>query len=164
MMAKALDNAPIDRRAMMHHYTESGLRNVWLANGFKLHKTPHGKGIAFDNIEGLHREIGRWLCAFRPRLMGAEFRFLRHEMDLSQAALATLLGKDAQSVALWEKGKVKVPAWADRLLRALYREHVGENVKIRALIEKVAALDASKAKPMRFEACETPKGWTLKEA
>lgn len=148
----------------MHHYTESGLPNIWLANGFKLHKTPHGKGIAFDNLEGLHREIGRWLCAYRPRLTGAEFRFLRHELDLSQAALASLLGNDAQSVALWEKAKVKLPAWADRLMRALYREHMGENVKIRALIETVAGLAAEKPQPMRFEARETRKGWTLKAA
>jgi putative transcriptional regulator len=83
---------------------------------------------------------------------------------LSQAALAKLFGNDVQSVALWEKGKVKVPAWADRLMRALYCEHAGENVKIRALIEKVASLEAEKPKPVRFEATETRKGWTLKAA
>lgn len=149
---------------MKHHYTESGLRNVWLANGFKRHKTPHGPGVAFDNIDGLHREIGRWLCSYRPRLTGAEFRFLRHELDLSQPALAALLGNEAQAIALWEKGKVKVPAWADRLIRALYREHMGENVKIRALIEGVAKLDTKGRQPLRFEARETPKGWTLKAA
>ena len=148
----------------MYHYTESGLRNVWLVNGFKAHKTTHGAGVAFDNIDSLHREIGRWLCANSPRLKGAEFRFLRHELDLSQAALAKLLGNDAQSIALWEKGKVKVPAWADRLTRALYREHAGENIKIRALIEKVASLEAEKHRAVRFEARETNKGWTLKAA
>ena len=145
-------------------YCLSGLRNIWLANGYKLHKTPHGRGVAFDNIEGLHREIGRWLCAYRPRLTGAEFRFLRQELELSQAALATLLGNDAQSVALWEKSKVKVPAWADRLMRALYREHMGENVKIRNLIETVALLETKTPQPVRFEARETRKGWTLKAA
>lgn len=103
----------------MHHYTESGLRNIWLANGFKQHKTAYGKGIAFDNIEGLHREIGRHLCAYRPRLTGPEFRFLRHELDLLQSALAALLGNNEQAVAFWKKSKVKVPAWADRLMRAI---------------------------------------------
>ena len=147
-----------------HHYTESGLRNIWLANGFKEHKTAYGKVIAFDNIEGLHREIGRNLCAYRPRLTGPEFRFLRHELDLSQSALAALLGNNDQAVALWEKSKVKVPTWADRLMRALYREHMGENVKIRKLIEAVAVLENNKALPTRFEARETAKGWTLKAA
>lgn len=148
----------------MYHYTESGLRNIYLVNGFKQHKTAYGKGVAFDNIEGLHREIGRHLCAYRPRLTGAEFRFLRHELDLSQAALAALLGNNEQAVALWEKSKVKVPAWADRLMRALYREHTGENVKIRKLIEALAELENSKTSSTRFEARETAKGWTLKAA
>ena len=134
----------------MYHYTESGLRNVWLANGYKPHVTPHGKGVAFANIAGLHLALGRWLCAYRQHLTGAEFRFLRQELDLSQAGLASLLGNDAQSVALWEKGKVKVPAWADRL--------------IRALIESVANLEAEKPRVIRVEARETRKGWTLKAA
>jgi putative transcriptional regulator len=148
----------------MYHYTESGLRNIYLVNGFKHHKTAYGKGVAFDNIEGLHREIGRNLCAYRPRLTGPEFRFLRHELDLSQAALAALLGNNEQAVALWEKSKVKVPKWADRFVRVLYREHMGENVKIRKLIEAVAELENSKPLPTRFEARETAKGWTLKAA
>jgi putative transcriptional regulator len=148
----------------MYHYTESGLRNIYLVNGFKQHNTAYGKGIAFDNIEGLHREIGRHLCAYRPRLTGLEFRFLRHELDLSQSGLATLLGNNEQAVALWEKSKVKVPAWADRLMRALYREHMGENVQIRKLIEAIAELENSKALPTRFEARETAKGWILKAA
>ena len=112
----------------------------------------------------MHREIGRNLCAYRPRLTGPEFRFLRHELDLSQSALAALLGNNEQAVALWEKSKVKVPAWADRLMRALYREHMGENVKIRKLIEAVAELENTKPLPTRFEARETAKGWTLKAA
>ncbi len=70
---------------------------------------------------------------------------MRHEIDLAQAALAALLGKNEQAVALWKKSKVKVPAWADRLMRVLYREHMGENVKIRKLIEAVAELENSKA-------------------
>jgi putative transcriptional regulator len=148
----------------MYHYTESGLRNIDLVNGFKQHKTACGKGIAFDNIEGLHREIGRHLCACRPRLTGPEFRFLRHELDLAQAGLATLLGNNEQAVALWEKSKVKVPTWADRLIRALYRGHMGENVQIRKMIETVAALENSKVLSTRFEAKETAKGWILKAA
>ena len=148
----------------MYHYTESGLRNVWLANGYRTHATDYGRGVSFDDLEGLHREIGRWLCAWRPRLTGAEFRFLRHELDLSQAALAGLLGNDAQSVALWEKGKVRVPAWADRLMRALYREHTEGNVRIRSLIETVAQLETKTRAATRLEARDTRHGWKLKAA
>ena len=75
-----------------------------------------------------------------------------------------LLGNNEQALALWEKSKVKVPAWADRLMRALYLEHMGENVKIIKPLEAVAELEKSKALPTRFEARETAKGWTLKAA
>ena len=41
----------------MHHYTDGGLRNVWLANGYEIKKTPHGDGVAFQNLDGLTRSI-----------------------------------------------------------------------------------------------------------
>ena len=146
----------------MYHYKESGLRNVWLADGYEIVHTPHGKGISFDDIDALHAAIGRMICSHSPRLSGPEVRFLRGEMALSQAALARLLGNNAQSVALWEKSRVKVPKWADRLLRALYREHTGESVKIRALIEKVEEAEARPAP--RIEAVKSRGGWKLKAA
>ena len=77
--------------------------------------------------------------------------FLNGKLDLSQAALAELLGNDAQSVALWEKGKVRVPAWADRLMRALYREHTKGNVRIRSLIETVSQLENKTRAATRLE-------------
>jgi putative transcriptional regulator len=148
----------------MYHYTESGLRNVWLVNGFKVEKSKYGNTVAFDNIAGLHKGIGRTICSTSPRLKGAEVRFLRSEMDLSQAALAKLLGNDAQSVALWEKSKVTIPKWADRLLRALYREHSGENVSIRALVEKAVSLESEGNQAQRISAEKAANGWKLKAA
>lgn len=29
----------------MHHYTESGLQNVWLENGYHVRKTPYGDAV-----------------------------------------------------------------------------------------------------------------------
>jgi putative transcriptional regulator len=142
----------------LYHYTECGLRNVWLANGYRVEKTPYGNAVAFENVDGLHKMIGKFVCTYRARMSGPEFRFMRHELDLSQAALAKLLGNDAQSIALWEKSKVKAPAWADRLLRALYREHIDGNVKIRALVEATAAMDVHEAIP-KLTARKTPRGW-----
>ena len=49
-------------------------------------------------------------------------------------------------------------------MRALFREHMGEIVKIRKLIEAVSELENSKALPTRFEAREMAKGWKLKAA
>jgi DNA-binding transcriptional regulator YiaG len=107
----------------MYRYTECGLRNVWLKNGYRRHKTPYGPGLSIDDIPALHRAIGLWIVGNRPRLTGAELRFLRKELDLSQKRLAEILGVEEQTVSLWER-RGRMPTLADRFLRALYREGV----------------------------------------
>ncbi|MDP1716907.1 MAG: transcriptional regulator, partial [Burkholderiales bacterium] len=119
----------------MLKYTGCGLRNVWLQNGYAMKQTPHGKAVAIQDVEGLHRVLAKMITR-KPRLTGAEFRFVRKELDLSQAALARMFGCEAQTIALWEKNKVRVPKLADRMLRLIYQEHVEGNVKIREMIER----------------------------
>lgn len=140
----------------MYHYTECGLNNIWLANGFKEHDTAHGRGVAIENAEGLHYAIAMWLINTKPQLSGGEFRFLRKEMNMSQAALAHLLGKDAQTIARWEK-RGRAPKMAGHFLRGLYREDAEGNAKIREIIERLNKLDQTAAKRPVFE--ETDQGW-----
>lgn len=118
----------------MYHYRESGLRNVWLRNGYRVLDTPYGEAVEIEKVEQLHRAIAGAVLA-RPRLSGREFRFLRCEMNLSQEALAQMLGNSAQSVALWEKGR-GAPKWADRLIRALYREHTEGNASLKEIFAR----------------------------
>lgn len=107
-------------RTDMYHYTDGGLRNVWLANGYEIKKTPYGEGVAFHNLDGLTRSICMALIQKSSLLTGAEFRYIRSAgMLLSQPALGKLMGIDGQSVARWEKTS-KVPRWADKLVRLLY--------------------------------------------
>ena len=134
----------------MYHYTESGLRNVWLVNGYTLRKTPYGKGIAIDNLEGLHRAIARQIVRLSRPLTGAEFRFLRKELELSQAALADCLGCNVQALARWEKAKSRIPKPAERLLRALYRESDEGNAKIRELVERISRRGAAERAKLEF--------------
>ncbi|MFI5021150.1 MAG: helix-turn-helix domain-containing protein [Alphaproteobacteria bacterium] len=134
----------------MYHYTESGLNNVWLKNGYKIVTTPYGKGVAIENVEGLHRSIALQLINNKPRLSGAEFRFLRKELDMSQATLAGIVGKDAQSVARWEK-KGQTPKMADRMLRFVFQGYAGGDSKIKAIIERLNEIDQQAYAKMRFE-------------
>lgn len=32
----------------MFHYTDGGLRNVWLVNGYEIKETPYGQAVAAD--------------------------------------------------------------------------------------------------------------------
>ena len=142
---------------MTYHYTESGLDNVYLIDGYTVHKTPYGKGVSIQNTEGLHRAIGKWLITQPRPLNGAELRFIRTEMELTQRALAGIIGAEEQTLRLWEKKRDKfMPATAERLLRALYSEALGNNVQIKRMLEKLADLDRVEG----GKACFTKKnGW-----
>lgn len=140
-----------------YHYTDSGLRNIWLASGFEVVETEYGTGVAIHDVEGLHRAIGEAL-ARKAWLTGAEVRFLRKEMDMSQRALGQLLGNTDQAVAKWEKFG-KVPKTADRMIRLIYLEHIGGNVPIRQTIERINDTDRQEHDRMTAEESET--GWRI---
>ena len=143
----------------MYHYRESGLRNVWLANGYAEQETPYGPGLAIDDLAGLHHAIARGLVAKGGKLTGTELRFLRLEMGLSQARLAALLGNEAQTVALWEKRGTQ-PKLADRFIRALWRERAEGNAQIMAMIELLVVADVEEAEG-RLTLRQGKQGWKL---
>ena len=40
---------------MSYHYTESGLSNVWLENGYTIEQDPnYGELVSIANVRGLH--------------------------------------------------------------------------------------------------------------
>lgn len=130
---------------MSYHYTESGLDNVWLEDGYIIENHPsYGELISFKNVRGLHEAIGRWLVAQPRTLNGAEFRFLRVELDLSQKSLGAILGVTEQAVAKWEKGRDKAVAnkSAERLLRLAYINYLDGNTEFSAIIDRITKLDA----------------------
>lgn len=145
--------------AELYHYTESGLDNVWLDGGVTVRRTPRGEVVSVRNIDGLHEAIGRNLVEERKHLSGREFRFLRHEVGLSQAALARLLGVSEQAVARWEKGRSKLPVAADGTLRLLYKEKISGNVEVQATLHHLAEIDDQASRRLSF--VETDGGWDL---
>lgn len=143
-----------------YHYTEGGLMNVWLANGFTVRKTKHGEGVSIHDVDGLHRALAQAL-ANKPRLTGAEVRFLRKEMGLSQRGLGELLGVTDQAVALWER-KGRLPKTADRLLRLIYVEHDSGNAPIRSTIQRINDMDSQDHEQIIAE--EAKGGWKTRMA
>ena len=125
----------------MYHYTDGGLRNVWLANGYEITQTPYGEGVSFHNLDGLTRSICMALTRKASPLTGAEFRYIRSAgMLLSQPALGKLMGIDGQSVARWEKTS-KVPLWADKLARLLYAAQVNGDEPIAKAVERINTVE-----------------------
>lgn len=145
-----------------YHYTECGLTNVWLANGYTVRKTSYGEGVSIHDVEGLHKALGRAL-ANKPRLTGAEIRFLRKEMGMSQAGLGKFLGITDQTVALWERNKGRMPKTADRLLRLIYIEHGDGNAPIVSFIERINDLDQQQQEQIIAEEAQGG-GWRTRLA
>ncbi len=145
---------------MVYHYVESGLDNVHLENGFRLLETSHGTAVSIEDVHGLHAAIGRCLIDAATPLTGAELRFLRIEMDLSQRALAGLLGTTEQTLRRYEKGRGQtVPGPVDHLLRVLYAEYVGGDGSVRRMVERLAGLEPRPRADLRLR--ETDRGWAL---
>lgn len=124
----------------MHHYTESGLDNVWLKNGYTVRKTPYGKAVAVSDADALHEVLAVWLTRKEGRLTGKEFRYLRGMLCLSQLNAAGLLGVTEGAVSLWERTG-KVPAASDALMRLLVLEKLRGDGKVGEIIERVNAVD-----------------------
>lgn len=114
----------------MYHYTEGGLRNIWLVNGYERVETRYGKALTIQDLPGLTRAICKALIRKNSKLTGAEFRYLRQAMLMSQASLGRTLGRTDQAIAGWEKNS-KVPKFADQMLRVVYAAHVGGNAKVK---------------------------------
>ena len=142
-----------------YHYTECGLNNIYLQNGYKTIKTDRGEAISIHDIDGLHRAIGMHLIYSKKDLTPNEFRFLRHEMLMSQNTLASLLGVNEQAVRRWENGKTSIPKPSESLVRLLYCEKtLNQQGKISETLKKIANLeDQLNSTKILFK--ETSKGW-----
>lgn len=145
-----------------YRYRECGLDNVYLLNGFTIKETRYGRAVSIGDVDGLHRALGDYLVHEKKNLSGAEVRFLRHELGLSQKALGMLLGKSDQTLARWEKEKGRIDGAADRLLRLLYQQHTGQSEEMKSLLEWLSDLDDPIEEEIRFE--DTDQGWRLHTA
>ena len=124
----------------MYHYTESGLDNVWLANGFQTKKTPYGQAVSVIDADALHEVIALSLTEKPGRMTGKEFRFLRSQLGLSQGNLAKMMAVTEQSISLWERTG-KVPKLGDAALRVLVLEKLRGDGRLSAMIERTNAVD-----------------------
>jgi DNA-binding transcriptional regulator YiaG len=102
-----------------YHYTECGLPSVWIENinivtddaGEETYRIPH--------INSLHRAIAKAIVSSRVGLTGPELRFLRTEMGLTQAELASFVHKDGQTVGRWERGECPIDENAQTVIRII---------------------------------------------
>ncbi|WP_454711406.1 hypothetical protein [Cupriavidus nantongensis] len=144
----------------MYHYTDGGLKNVWLVNGYKVQKTPYGEGVSIEDLDGLCVAICLALAKKPSPLTGTEFRYIRSAgLMHSQAGLAKLLGNNEQAIARWEKTG-KFPGWADKLVRLLYLARAEGNAPIASVIERINAIERAEKQKIVLRAAKS--GWASK--
>jgi len=130
-----------------------GLPNVFLEDGFEHRETSEGRVLIVHDIAGLFAAIGEAVARKRD-LTGAEVRFLRKRLELSQAELAGCLQTSEQTVSLWERGRVKIPGSESMLLRVLYLERMWREPSAWHL-----AVSADVRAPERLVFRQTVEGW-----
>ncbi len=141
----------------MYHYVDSGLKNVYLRNGFSIKETSYGEAVSIHNLKGLHRLIGLELANNKAQLTGAEIRFLRKELEFSQVDLAYHLAVEEPTIRHWESERGEITGPADRLLRWLYIEQVDSEGTMRQHVERIAQLNRNVFFKLNLE--ETDNGW-----
>jgi putative transcriptional regulator len=127
-------------KKLLHHYTEGGLDCVYLIDGFEIVRTGHRPTVQIESASNLDRAIALHLVRFQKQLSGGEVRFFRGLLDWTQEELGRALGKDAQTVARWEKGKTRLPLLEDVVIRQIYLEQTGYKQKFIETICRVNAL------------------------
>jgi DNA-binding transcriptional regulator YiaG len=113
-----------ERLAEPFQYSASGLNNIFLLSGVTIEKTSYGPIVEIENLNGLHHAIGLSIIEKPEPMTGAEFRFLRKQMELTQDELARVMKTTNQTVANYEKGKTADLGPADPLMRLTYLLYV----------------------------------------
>lgn len=115
---------------MVHHYTESGLDNVFI-DGIRIERDDDGDEVfTVPAINDLHRVIAEGIVLHGKGMSGAELRFLRTELGLTQAELAQLVHRDKQSIGRWERGEIEFDPTAETLIRQLAIEKLELKVEV----------------------------------
>jgi len=133
-----------------YHYTECGLDYVYLMDGFEIVDTAYGPVVRVVNASKLDRAIAIAIVRRQSRLTAQEVRFLRGILDMTQAELGNALGKDAQTVARWEKGKTELPPTEDIAIRQIYLEKTGHRQRFIDTSRQVAELK-TRVEEVRFK-------------
>ena len=143
-----------------YHFTECGLDNVYLVNGYTKTTTPHGDGVAFENLEGLLEVIARAVVSSPQPLRGQEVRFLRTRLDMSQSGLGKLLGKGRSSIARWEAEPNKpIEGAADTGLRFLFAAVREEKSLIKTAYEAIQDRDFGDHEPQPIPLSKEADRW-----
>jgi putative transcriptional regulator len=142
-----------------YHYQECGLDNVFIYGGFEVKQSPYGASVAIHDLPGLHKCIAQCLIDKPSSLTGAEFRFLRTELDLSQSTMGRLCGREERSVRLWESSEEPVGEPANTLIRFVYTQRFDASANYEELSKHIQHLQHADKALHEMKLKSTARGW-----
>lgn len=108
----------------IYRYTECGLDNV-LIHGVEFVCDDAGdEVVCIPNVNGLHRVIAEAILSRKGSISGRELRFIRTEVGLTQAELASLVHREPLAISRWERGESPIDANAQVLIRLYAMERL----------------------------------------
>lgn len=136
-----------------YRYDECGLDNVILVGLDVCHDDEGSEVITIKHINVLHAAIVQAIATKPTGLTGREVRFIRTELGMTQAEFASNLGKEAQAVARWEKGKTPVDPTADTVIRVMALKHVDAAIPSVSDLARWAVASSAEP-PIRIDASD----------
>ena len=159
MLCRVCDTETTITPKQRHRYREVGLPDVVLV-GIEVSRCPRCSDVrpTVPYPEELHRIVAGALVEKRTRLSGDELRFLRQMLAWSGKDLARQMGVSPETVSRWESGAIPIGPQADRLVRLMV---VQGRLTIAYPLERLAAIDESRASPARVDVRLGDQEWVL---
>jgi putative zinc finger/helix-turn-helix YgiT family protein len=120
-----------------HHYTESGLTNIYLRDWEMYKCSECGVAVPLLPSAKVLADLIAWATVRFPERLDADaILFLRKTMGLTAAALAEELGVHRVEVSRWENGHVAISHSAEFKLRmAVMRRVIPDHLKPKTKLE-----------------------------
>jgi putative zinc finger/helix-turn-helix YgiT family protein len=120
-----------------HHYTESGLQNVWL-EGVEVFECDCGEKFVFiPCAQEFHKLIAKILLKQESQLSGREIRFLRKHMGMKSKDFANELGVRPVTISRWENGDYSPSKALDKFIRLFYAANMGLEDVAKELVKDI---------------------------
>lgn len=144
-------------------YRGCGLDNIYLCNGYEKETVDGEEFIHVKDVEDLHKAIASHLVQNRKALAGAEIKFIRRVMNLTQSELARRIGATSQTVARWEKEQTEMPGAADLMLRVSFLVSLMDPEHFAAMVKNLPLaleqMDEAKDMPVQFRHTHGSEIW-----
>lgn len=143
------------------HYTACGLSNVYIEGLNEVMDHAGNETVTIPGINQLHKVICEGIVCHDNSINGEELRFLRSEMGMTQAELATFLHCAPLTVGRWERGEVEIGGSNEALIRMLAIEKL--ELQIEKSVSQISAASIPSAQFQSIDIKHSDLGYSLAE-